>query len=145
MIDQAEPTVRVFLDANVLYAAALGGGCAKLWTIPNIQLVTSEYAAREAWDNLHYAPSTEECRLRLLHLLDPPLDFVPWSETDDEASTSTWTLPDPNDIPILVGAIRSGCAYLLTGDAACFGKYFGHTLEGVTILKPGKFLAQRGL
>jgi predicted nucleic acid-binding protein len=51
--------VRVFLDANVLYAACLSpsGGSARLWTVPTFQLVTSEYALCEAWENLAYQPS----------------------------------------------------------------------------------------
>jgi predicted nucleic acid-binding protein len=140
-----QPRHRAFLDANVLFAAALGGGCAKLWASPAVQLVTSEYAAHEAWVNLRFAPATEPCRLRLLELLEPPLEFVPWSPQRQHALSAVWTLPDPSDIPILTAAIQSSCTYLLTGDTACFGQYLGRTTEGLTILRPGKFLALLGL
>ena len=43
----------------------------------------------------------------------------------------------------LLAAIESNCEFLLTGDKACFGKYFGCTLDGVTILRPAEFLRRR--
>jgi predicted nucleic acid-binding protein len=145
MTAPSDAPTRVFLDANVLYAAALGGGSIKLWSLQGVQLVTSEYAAQEAWVNLQHAPATEECRLRLLHLLEPPIDFVAWEQGSSSLPQGALELDDPSDVPILMGALVSRCCILLTGDARCFGRYFGATLEGITILKPGKFLAMRGL
>lgn len=140
MSDPRSPKpIRAFLDANVLFAAAVGGGTSRLWSLTGVQLVTSEYAAHEAWTNLG-----DEHRVRLLELLEPPLEFVP-----DRESTvplfCAWTLPDPTDVPILLGAIESRCDYLLTGDSDCFGAFYGTRLDGVMILKPGKFLAAHGV
>jgi predicted nucleic acid-binding protein len=134
---------RVFLDANVLYAATIGGGCAQLWRVRTIQLVTSEYAAQEAHFNLRREPDPEAARARLEELLQPPTEVVP-----DDGSPRLhcpWKLADEKDEPILMAAIESRCDYLLTGDIVCFGEYFGKTFDGTTILKPGKFLALLGL
>jgi hypothetical protein len=46
------PRVRAFLDANVLYSAALGGSLRALWDRPDVALVTSDYALTEAFENL---------------------------------------------------------------------------------------------
>lgn len=137
--------MRAFLDANVLFAAALGGGVSKLWTQPQVQLVTSEYAAKEAWDNLAATPDVGINRDRLVQFLAPPLELVT-SQTDvSRPLPAEWDLPDPADIPILWGAILSRCDHLLTGDAKCFGQYFGKTVNGLTVLRPGRFLATLGL
>lgn len=137
-----DPNPRVFLDSTVLFAAAIGGGCVKLWNIPTIQLVTSEYAARETWDVLQHEPAPDKARERLAELLSG-LELIPHVGT--MRLRTTWTLPDPADIPIMLGAIDSKCGYLLTADAKCFGSFFGKQIEGVMILKPGKFLDLLGL
>jgi|GEM_PF-5426292 len=81
MTSQIEPQSRVFLDANVLYAAASGGGRAKLWQVRSIQLVTSEYAAQEAYFNLRGEVNADECRTCLESLLQPPLELIQTMET----------------------------------------------------------------
>lgn len=135
--------VRVFLDANVMYSAAQGGGgSAKLWSLDGIQLVTTEFAANEAYVNLEKERDCDAKRAeleRLLrrvevrHLEQPRSLFV------------TWELDDPDDVPILLGAIEFRCQYLLTLDRACFGKHMGQSIDGVTIMKPGTFLRLRGV
>lgn len=139
------PHDRVFLDANVLMAAAINpaGGARKLWELAGITLVTSLYAAREAWVNLNDLPDTDQLRqslgllLQRVELHDPP--------AIDPALFRRWTLPDPDDIPILEAAIAARCTHLLSGDAAAFGHLYGQSLDGVAILKTGTYLARRGL
>ncbi len=60
--------LRVFLDANVLFSAAYreGAGLVALWERPDVQLLTSGYAAEEARRNL----DTTDRRSRLEHLLE---------------------------------------------------------------------------
>jgi predicted nucleic acid-binding protein len=136
--------IRAFVDANVLYSAAIGGGVARLWKCTGVTIVTSEYAVRETWDNLCENVAAPEERQRALDTL---AGLVGQSELIEAASSPplahTWNLPDPKDVPILLAAIESNCEYLLTGDKACFGKYFGSTLDGVTVLRPGEFLRLR--
>lgn len=137
------PPIRAFLDANVLFAAAMGGaGSSKLWMLPGVVLVTTEYAAREAWENLGWRPDPEQCRERLAALLES----VEFHSDDDTGGplVCRWDLPDPTDVPILMGAILHRCQYLLTLDSACFGGFYGSCLDGVTVLKPGKFLDALG-
>lgn len=67
-----DPTpTRAFLDANVLYAAAIDplGWSSKLWQIANVKLVTNEFAAQEAWVNLGNAPNAAAHHARLATLL----------------------------------------------------------------------------
>lgn len=124
-------------------AAALGGGCACLWALVNVGLVTSEFAAKEAWGNLDDKPDSRAARGRLVGLL-ARMELVPYKEPTLPLF-SAWTLRDPDDIPILLGAIESGCDYLLTADVRHFGEYMGRTLDGVTILKPGIFRAMHNV
>lgn len=133
---------RVFLDAGVLYAAAIGGGSARLWTIPAISLVTNEFAAAEAWDSLAHETNAESCRAALVDLLNR-LELVPTPDVLSRAQSLR--LKDPNDLPIVLGAVESGCHYLLTADKTCFGEHFGRQLAGVTVLQTGVFLQLLGL
>ena len=45
---------RLFLDANILFSAAyrLGAGLLRLWRLREVQLMTSDYALKEAQVNL---------------------------------------------------------------------------------------------
>jgi len=128
---------RLFLDANVLFSAAYrsDSGLAGLWKLPDVQLVTSEYAAEEARVNL--ADDTQRQRLNKL-LRDTVL--VP--------AISATTLPQDvelpeKDRPILLAAIDARAAYLLTGDKEHFGKLFGREIAGVRILPPADYLRRR--
>ncbi|MEO7299786.1 MAG: hypothetical protein ABI042_14560 [Verrucomicrobiota bacterium] len=40
------------------------------------------------------------------------------------------------DVPILKGAIVGKATHLLTGDERDFGKFYGKTIQGVTIISP---------
>lgn len=133
--------VRAFLDANVLYSAAIGGGVAALWEAPGVVLVTSEYASREAWDNLLEHQRPTEASDRLADLLSR---IEVWPHMTETAPIDDWSLPDPSDVPIVRAAIASRCGVLITGDKRCFGEYFGKRLGGVLVLRPAAFLALRG-
>lgn len=130
---------RVFLDANVLFSASWRphAGLLRLWKLPDVRLVTSEYALNEA----HYNLDSDEQRRRLdalaasLEVVSEPARAAPLPDGI--------TLPD-KDQPILRGAIRERCSFLITGDLRHFGEYFGRTVAGVTILRPADFLRRRG-
>ena len=129
---------RIFLDANVLFSAAYreDSGLRRIWELSEIALVTSTYAVEEARRNL----GTGEPRLRLDALLVSVQQVAEVAETE---LPPTVELPD-KDRPILLAAIRSGAAHLLTGDVRHFGRYFGETVGGVRILPPSDFLRSPG-
>ncbi len=129
-----EPRLRVFLDANVLFSAAYReqAGLAVLWRLQRVQLLTSLYAAQEAANNL----DEEDQRRRLRQLLES-VEIV---GTDAEMSaTFEIALPD-KDRPILAAAVGAKADFLLTGDMKHFGVYFGKTICGVRVERPGEFL-----
>ena len=127
---------RVFLDANVLFSAAYlpSSGLTRLWSMPQVQLVTSEYAAAEALRNL----AEPEQRARLATLLVPievttPHEVAPLHDTG---------LPE-KDLPILEAAASANCSHLLTGDHRHFSHLYGTTLRGVLVQTPAQYLGGR--
>lgn len=149
MSDQTPKIVRAFLDANAIYAASIdaNGGASKLWAIPNVVLVTNEYAAKEAWENLSGARNANDIKACLdrMTVLMQSVELHPGDGDTTGGLFCPWKLTDPNDVPILMGAINGKCDYLITLDSKCFGEYFGMSLDGVMVLKPGKFLDLHGL
>lgn len=124
---------RVLLDANVLFSSAgrEGSGLLRLWTMPDVELITSPYAAEEARVNL---PEQAQ-RARLADLLGRLQVF----------SAALADLPAEivlveKDRPILAAAVAAGATHLLTGDVSHFGKLYGSTVLGVMILRPAEYL-----
>ena len=124
---------RLFLDANVLFSAAYrpDARVRELWTLKNVNLVTSSYAVEEARRNL----DSPEQRAELQKLIGR-MEVLTSSPGERHL---TIDLP-PKDRPILLGAIESKASYLITGDFTHFGKYYGKTIEGVLILTPSDYL-----
>jgi predicted nucleic acid-binding protein len=125
---------RIFLDANVLFSAVFqeDAGVRRLWDLPNVELMTSEYAVEEARRNLDEASQ----RTRLDRLVDglKRIGAVP-----DRALPGDAVLPE-KDRPILLAAIDTGSTHLLTGDTTHFGKLFRRRIGGVLILRPAEYL-----
>jgi predicted nucleic acid-binding protein len=128
---------RVFLDANILVAAAwrAESGLLALWQLTGIQLLTSGYAIVEADRNV----SNAEQRTRLHRLLQR-VEIV--DEPLPRGLPAGIALP-AKDVPILLAAIDSGAKYLLTGDKDHFGKYYGQVIDGVIVIRPAAYLALR--
>ena len=126
---------RVFLDANVLFSAAYRArsGLRKLWQLDGVTLLTSDYAMQEAHRNLDTA-----VQRRRLESLVAGVELVV-CQTSDAPLPSGIILPD-KDRPILAAAVHARATHLLTGDVTHFGKYFGTTAGGVTILRPAEYL-----
>lgn len=126
---------RLFLDANVLFSAAYHAtaGIARLWTLENVELLTSTYAAEEARVNL----SAREQQLRLAELLEG-MQIV----TGISSLPAGVDLPE-KDRPILQAALHARATHLLTGDKQHFGRYFGRRLAGVRVLPPADYFRQR--
>jgi uncharacterized protein len=128
---------RVFLDANALYSAAYleRSGLARLWSLKEVELISSGHAIEEARRNL---------------AIDRPYALYRLAQLTSALSTvdvpRALTLPenvqlDPKDHPILLAAIHSKAGYLLTGDVRHFGHLFGNRISGVLILRPADYLS----
>lgn len=128
---------RVFLDANILFSAAYRekAGLLRLWKLPGVSLITSDYAAQEAAANL--CDTAQRERLAIL-LKSVAVMAHPTTLPD---LPSGMNLPE-TDRPIFQAAMSFGAAALLTGDIAHFGKYIGKTIANVRILLPAEFLAE---
>jgi uncharacterized protein len=128
---------RVFLDANILFSAAYrpDAGLRQLWQVPDVELVTSTYAAEEARRNLDLPEQRAalEALLQSVQLAatsgDPPL-------------TGPMELAE-KDRPILSMAVAARATHLLTGDMRHFGRYYGQMVAGVRILPPAAYLRTR--
>ncbi len=121
-------TIRVFLDANVLFSASNEpSNIARLirLLIEHGEAVTSDFAVEEARRNIVIKrPAWAETFDKLMD----ELQIMPSIQFDLPVE-----LPD-KDKPILCTAIRSGCQYLATGDKTDFGHLYDHTVEKVTII-----------
>jgi predicted nucleic acid-binding protein len=134
--------VRLFLDANVLFAAAYSpnGRSGALFALAGeglCSLSSSRHAIDEAARNLALkAPDTTPALERLLALLE----VVPEAGPRLVAWAAELGLP-ANDAPILAAAVASQLDLLVTGDRTHFGHLFGRTIGSVTVTVPGDALA----
>ncbi len=117
---------RLFLDANVLFAAACRPKAAlqRLCELDGAELLSSSYAALEARRNLE----TPAQRGRLTRLQRQ----VRLVEPEDFTLPRDVRLPE-KDLPILLPAIDGRATHLLTGDWRHFGPYFRQQIGGVLI------------
>ena len=136
-IDPRKP--RVFVDADVLFAGAASHGehgasllILRMAEITLIEAVASQQVITEAERNLteklpRALPAFRLIVSRCLRVVsDPqPGDLQPYVG-----------LADPEDLPILVAALREGCPWLVTFSVRHFQP--GHA--DVTVLRPGEFL-----
>jgi predicted nucleic acid-binding protein len=126
---------RLFLDANVLFSAAYreDAGVGRLWTVPGVELLTSDYAVEEARRNLLEPPRRE----RLSRLLEP-IAVRPTVSLDPKARAGVELRE--KDWPILGGAVLAGATHLITGDLRDFGPYLGSVVLGVRVVTPAQYL-----
>jgi len=128
----------LFLDANVLFSVAYQPETRlrELWTLPDAELVTSQYAWEEAHRNLSRREQWDR-----LHALAPTVRLV--------REQGTWALPadvilPDKDRPILSAAILGGATHLITGDATHFGVWFGKRIGNLLVMRPAAYLRSRG-
>ncbi len=128
----------VFLDANILFSVAYGStSLNNLWELSRKRicvLLASQYVIEEAKRNLPGRVQLEK--------LDSYLSSVEVVNEIDPHLPCPIDLPE-KDIPVLMSAVSSGADYLITGDIAHFGKYFGKTVMGVEILMARDYLQSR--
>lgn len=127
--------MRVFADANVLFAAAIsaGGRSAALFALSEIglcQLMTSPHAVAEARRNLkaRYPQTLDRFEWLLQGVVivaEAPPTGVAWARGQE--------LPE-EDAPILAAAVAARADVLVTGDRTHFGHLFKHAPGGVRVL-----------
>jgi len=113
------PPARLFLDANVIFSAALGGeSFTQLWNSRTAQLATfctSSQCVDEARRNLTLKKPHALARLEVvfldIELVDPLLAVLPWAEEK---------LPE-DDAWVVAAAVASHADVLLTGNTRHFG------------------------
>jgi uncharacterized protein len=117
----AEPPL-IFLDANILFSAAIGGPAFQLLLdlarAHTLRLVTSESCVLEAETNL------ERKRAPALNNLTSVLALVvvfPGAGDDEHVEWAS-SLVHPDDIHVLAAARRVGADVLLTGDTTHFSE-----------------------
>jgi predicted nucleic acid-binding protein len=134
--------MRIFLDANILFAAALPKSRTGVFFMEfqkHAVLLTNVYAVEEARRNL------AEKRPDALSNFERLLKHI---EVTVTAITSLDMQLADKDIPILGGAIAGNATYLLTGDKRDFEALWGQTVRGVKIISPQMLadeLIQKGL
>ncbi len=129
---------RVFLDANVLFSAGYKSTRLRiLWTLPDVILLSSDYAVREAELNL------KQFRPEVVVALKELLKGVTISSFAQLPPLPADITLVEKDAPILQAAIGVQATHLLTGDIKHFGPLFGVTIQGVLILSPAKYLKDK--
>jgi uncharacterized protein len=128
----------IFLDANVIFSAAYrpSNELRRLWSLPDLTLLTSPYAISEVERNL---PTTRHADL---HFLLQAITLVPTPSPGIRRLPPMLVLP-AKDVPIFQAAAAAGATHLLTGDTRHFGAYFDQRFEGVLIVTPRTFLQSR--
>ncbi|MCH7747298.1 MAG: type II toxin-antitoxin system VapC family toxin [Acidobacteria bacterium] len=120
--------MRAFLDANVLFSASnAGSNIARLIALLTEREtgVTSDVAVAEAGRNLALKRAAWRPALESL-LAD--LEIVPSARFDLPVSLDT------ADASLLCAAIRSRCAYFVTGDKRDVGHLYNQTVQGVEVI-----------
>jgi predicted nucleic acid-binding protein len=129
----------VFLDADVIFAGSAAPSehgashvVLRMGEITLIECVTSQQAVSEVERSLaaKLPDKLPEFRLLVSRCLrvvsDPePADLLPYSGQ-----------ADPQDLPLLVAALREGCAYLLTFNV----RHYFPAGDTIVVQRPGEFL-----
>jgi uncharacterized protein len=126
--------MRIFLDANVLFAASWSDGAVRrllreLLAARHV-LVADAYVLVEARRNLLHKSREGTQELDRLARRVEIIPFVPHAPTKITA-----VLPE-KDRPVLAAAIHASCDALVTGDRRHFGGLYGRVVGGVAIHSP---------
>ena len=133
--------VRVFVDANVISAAAhwpqgRARALFRLAAAGRCRLITSEHTILEARRNLILkSPQGAEALDALLKSVEKAAEAGPRTVE----SAAGHVLQD-SDAPILAAAIAAGADFLVTGDRTHFGHLFGSEVGGVRVVSPAEAL-----
>lgn len=129
-------SIRIYLDANVLFSASYSeqNRFLQFWQLIGVKPVTSPYAIAEVRGHL-VRPGHSDRFDNLLNetdlVSDADLRIIPPSVVMVE-----------KDRPILAAAIHASIDYLVTGDRNHFGHLYNTTISFVYVMSPPEFLNQ---
>ena len=127
---------RVFLDANILFSISYGSDSlyrlCELALNGSCELIASNYVIDEAKRNLDLQEHLNKLCIYLSNVIVVP-------EADPTISCPIDL--HEKDIPVLMAAIFAKADYLVTGDVAHFGKYFGQSIMGVSICRAREYIS----
>jgi len=131
--------LRVFVGADVIFAGSVAPSehsaslaVLRMGEITLLDCVTSQQAITEAERNLSDKLPTKLPEFRLI--VSRCLRVVPDPEPADLASSAGQA--DPEDLPLLVAALREECAYLLTFNV----RHFHPASQQISVQQPGEFI-----
>jgi predicted nucleic acid-binding protein len=130
--------IRVFLDATVLFSAARnpGGANRDLLRIANkrgdVLLLSTWMVIDEADIKLMYR-GEPNVRAELEHLVETYVEKCPLPSAELVQEMSPLT-PDPDDAPVLAGALSAKADWLVTSNKDHFKHLYGGTVRGVLVL-----------
>ena len=128
--------MRVFLDANILFSAALPHSRMRTFLdvlLDRVDCLINEFATEEARRNLAAKfPDGVESLERVVRRC----------EMVSQLTTGLGVELALKDLPILGGAIGGSATHLPTGDQRDFGKFWGQTIQGVKIVSPKMLAAE---
>lgn len=133
---------RVFLDANVLFSAAVtkGGAVRSLLDVAkkrgDVALLVTAYVLRETRTNLERKSPSQLSELEAL-IEDVTIVEEPSATLVEQLAS---LVPDPRDAPILAGAVSGEAQLLVTGNEKHFGGLYGTEVRGVYVLRPREAL-----
>ena len=134
----ANASLRIFLDANVLFSAARAAGAMRQMLaalrVRGHILVADEYVCIEARRNVAAKVSTAALRDLEEILATVELGSARQALSPDQVLAAQW-LPE-KDRPVLLAAIALRCDALVTGDKTHFGAGYGQSFCGVTLYSP---------
>ncbi|MBP6016160.1 MAG: PIN domain-containing protein [Candidatus Promineofilum sp.] len=138
-------TIRIFLDASALFAAAYSstGAARELLRLnleKRVQLITNQIAVEEAERNLERkAPEGVAIFWAILNAF--PIEVLSAPDLAEIQAAGEYVVP--KDAPILAGAIASGAEYLATFDRQhLIGIDVGRIAPNLVIATPGDILGQ---
>lgn len=132
------PPPVAFLDADVLFSAALGGRVfgtiLELGRAGIVRLVTSEACVREAFENLRR--KRPEAPTSLNGVLSD-VEAFEMRQLDEDWATPLVGSPDAH---VLAAARALGARWLVTGDRTHFGSLMGRADTPIGVVTPRGFL-----
>ncbi len=134
---------RVFLDANVIFSAAYmdRGAIHSLFDIAkkrgDVSFIATGHVVTEATRNLRRKSPSRLSELETLLENVAVLEEPPPRLVEELAPL----VPDPDDAPILAGAISGEAALLVTGNEKDFRDLYDTEVRGVRVLRPRDALA----
>ncbi len=137
----------LFLDANIFVAAAASprGGSRLLFDLARagrVKIITTAHALREADRNITRKLAAPAYRIYEEILLEVPPSLQALEGITHAHVAFAERLVPPKDVPILLGALASGCEFLITLDRKDFleNKNLLQAPLSFIITTPGRFI-----